>query len=173
MALSGFALDGMTRDHGWRFLSVGRRLERLQFACTILNHALTMPTDSNLDFLLEIADSIVTYRARYMAQPQWMLVLDLLVLDESNPRSIIFQLEGLLKFLRRLSMTYGPCGAEIVELLIVQVEALKPAEDLRHASKPLKKLLNDLLSASNIISEQLGQRFFSYTGEVSRRTFAA
>lgn len=173
MALSGFALDGMTRDHGWRFLSVGRRLERLQFSCTILDHALRMPVDSNLDFLLEIGDSIVTYRARYMAQPQWLLVLDLLVMDESNPRSVIFQLHGLLKFLRRLSLTYGPCGAEIVELLIAQVDALKPNEDLRHNGKALGKLLSDLLSASNIISEQLGQRFFSYTGEVSRRTFAA
>ncbi|MGI4848416.1 MAG: alpha-E domain-containing protein, partial [Janthinobacterium lividum] len=90
-----------------------------------------------------------------------------------NPRSVIFQLEGLLKFLRRLSMTYGPCGAEIVELLIAQLRALKPAQDLRHGSKTLEKLLGDLRSASNIISEQLGQRFFSYTGEVSRRTFAA
>jgi uncharacterized circularly permuted ATP-grasp superfamily protein/uncharacterized alpha-E superfamily protein len=173
MTLSGFALDGMTRDHGWRFLSVGRRLERLQFLCTTLEHALQMPADSNLDWLLEVADSIITYRARYMAQPEWLPMLDLLVMDDSNPRSVIFQIEGLLKFLNRLELTYGPCGANLFAPLLVELHALRPALDLRHGSKVLLALLRDLRSASNMLSEQIGQRFFSYTGEVAHRTFAA
>jgi uncharacterized circularly permuted ATP-grasp superfamily protein/uncharacterized alpha-E superfamily protein len=173
MTLSGFSLDGMTRDDGWRFLSIGRRLERLQFLCTVLDRALTMPIDSNLDWLLEITDSIVTFRARYMAQPEWLPLLDLLMLDDSNPRSVVFQLEGILKFLRRLSENYGPCGVETLEPLLADLKALRPGVDLHHQSQSLLSFLGRLNTASFAVSEQIGQRFFSYTGEVSQRTFAA
>jgi uncharacterized alpha-E superfamily protein len=172
MTLSGFSLDGMTRDDGWLFLAIGRRLERLQFLCTTLDRALNMPRDSSLDWLLEIADSIVTYRARYVAQPEWLPMIDLLVLDDSNPRSVVFQLQGMLKFLRRLSTSYGPCGVEILEPLLTELMALRPA-DLHHGSKPLLALFQKLSTASYAVSEEIGQRFFSYTGEVSHRTFAA
>jgi uncharacterized alpha-E superfamily protein len=161
----------MTRDQGWRFLSIGRRLERLQFQCTTLEHALTMPAESNLDWLLEIADSIVTYRARYMAQPEWLPVLDLLVLDESNPRSVIFQLQGLLKFLSLLSTSFGQCGEQIFEPLLARLLALQVDTDLRNGSEVLLSLLQELNAASYTIAEELGQRFFSYTGEVSHGTF--
>ena len=157
MTLSGFALDGMTRDQGWRFLSIGRRLERLQFLCTTLGHALAMPSESNLDWLLEIADSIVTYRSRYMAQPEWLPVLDLLILDDSNPRSVAFQLQGLLKYLKRLGETYGTCGEEVLAPLAAELQAL----------------LQKLNAAGYAISEQLGQRFFSHTGVADHRIFAA
>ncbi|MCV4632931.1 alpha-E domain-containing protein, partial [Escherichia coli] len=49
MTLSGFALDGMTRDQGWRFLSMGRRIERLQFMCTALRHALAASGEERLN----------------------------------------------------------------------------------------------------------------------------
>ncbi len=88
MTLSGFALDGMTRDMGWRFLSMGRRIERLQFMCSVIQHALAMPANSGLEWLLELGDSIITYRARYVARPEWLAALDLLLLDESNPRAV-------------------------------------------------------------------------------------
>ncbi len=173
MTLSGFSLDGMTRDDGWRFLSIGRRLERLQFLCTTLDRALKMPEDSNLEWLLEIADSIVTYRARYMAQPEWLPLLDLLVLDDSNPRSVVFQLEGLVQFLQRLSVSYEACGVELLEPLLTELTALRPAIDLHHGSETLLAIFRKLNAASYAISERIGQRFFSYTGEVSQRTFAA
>lgn len=173
MTLSGFALDGMTRDLGWRFLSIGRRLERLQFLCTALQHALKMPPASSLDWLLELADSIVTYRSRYMAQPEWLPVLDLLVLDESNPRSIVFQINGLLKYLKLLTLTYGPCGAEIFLPLQATLQEMLPGRDLHFGSEKLLRLLRDLNTASYALSDQIGQRFFSYTGDISHESFAA
>ncbi|MES2934167.1 MAG: circularly permuted type 2 ATP-grasp protein [Pseudomonadota bacterium] len=173
MTLSGFALDGMTRDHGWRFLSIGRRLERLQFMCTTLQHALKMPAASSLDWLLEIADSIVTYRSRYMAQPEWLPVLDLLILDESNPRSVLFQVQGLLKYLQKLALTYGPCGEHIFTPLLAQLQAIDADRDLHFASEKLLDLLGKLNLASTSLSDQIGQRFFSYTGEINHGSFAA
>ena len=173
MTLSGFALDGMTRDLGWRFLSIGRRLERLQFLCTALQHALKMPPASSLDWLLEIADSIVTYRSRYMAQPEWLPVLDLLVLDESNPRSVVFQLNGLLKYLKLLAVKYGPCGEEIFLPLLAELQAIRPERDLHVASEKLLSLLRELNTASYALSDQISRRFFSYTGDISPGSFAA
>ena len=175
MTLSGFALDGMTRDQGWRFMSIGRRLERMQFISKALEHALAMPANASLDWLLEITDSIVTYRARYMAQPEWLPVLDLLLLDESNPRSLVFQLNGLMTFLPRLSGTDGHGsggGAALIARLHAQLLALEPQLHLQPGSFILSQLLRDLNAAGMAVSEQLGQRFFSYTGELNHTTFA-
>ncbi len=174
MTLSGFALDGMTRDQGWRFMSIGRRLERMQFISKALEHALAMAPDAGLDWLLEITDSIVTYRARYMAQPEWLPVLDLLLLDESNPRSLVFQLNGLMKFLPRLSSNDGQGsggGAAVIARLHAQLLALDPQLHLQPGSFILSQLLRDLNAAGMAVSEQLGQRFFSYTGELNHTTF--
>src|SRR6202008_2911468 len=107
MGLGGFVTDGMTRDKGWRFLSAGRRIERLQFLCTVLARALAMSPDGGLDWLLELSDSIVTYRSRYMSQPEWQRALDLLLVDQSNPRSLMFQIKGLIKYLKKLANRSG------------------------------------------------------------------
>src|SRR5260221_4554156 len=67
--LSGYALDGMTRDPGWRFLSIGRRLERLQWLCTALKHTVSGPAEMDLTWLLRLAGSIITHPTRDMARP--------------------------------------------------------------------------------------------------------
>ncbi|MES2552111.1 MAG: circularly permuted type 2 ATP-grasp protein [Pseudomonadota bacterium] len=165
VTLAGFTLDGMTRDQGWRFLSLGRRIERLQFLCTLLLRALTMPPQSNLDWLLELTDSIVTYRARYSAQPEWLPVLDLLLMDENNPNAMVFQLKGLVKYLAQVSATYNGGGGE--ERFIDKLESLRAFDiDLAftHNSPQLIKWLNETYQASVLVSDQLSLRFFSYSG---------
>ena len=173
MTLSGFALDGMTRDQGWRFLSVGRRIERLQFQCTTLQQALAMaPAGGNpdLDWLLALGDSTITYRSRYMARPEWMPVLDLLIRDDSNPRSIAFQLKGLHDYLVRLGAALGDCGADVLTPSIEILAGLDAARDLDPASERLAGLLEGLEAASYTLSERLGLRFFSHS--MLRQTYA-
>ena len=172
MTLAGFALDGMTRDQGWRFLSMGRRLERMQFLCMSLQNALSLPRDAELDWLLELADSIVTYRARYMSRPEWLPLLDLLLLDTGNPRSVAFQLYGLNDYLLRLEEIYGPCGAELLAPLLKAFGEIDLDRDLRPDSERLLALLRNLQSVSYTLSEHIGQRFFSLAGEANRQTFA-
>jgi uncharacterized alpha-E superfamily protein len=172
MTLAGFALDGMTRDQGWRFLSMGRRLERMQFLCMSLQNALSLPRDAELDWMLELADSIVTYRARYMSRPEWLPLLDLLLLDTGNPRSVAFQLFGLNDYLLRLEEIYGPCGAELLTPLLKSLDELDLDRDLRPDSERLLALLRNLQSVSYTLSEHIGQRFFSLAGEANRQTFA-
>jgi uncharacterized alpha-E superfamily protein len=172
MTLAGFALDGMTRDHGWRFLSIGRRIERLQSICSLLQQALAGPADADLGWVLELADSSVTYRSRYMARPQWLPVLDLLVRDAHNPRSICFQLKGLNDFVRRIEDAFGEEIEERLDAAVLSLEALDPGADLRHGSARLGALLQEWHAASARLSEQLGLRFFAHVGEVNRQTFA-
>ena len=170
MTMAGFALDGMNRDLGWRFLSFGRRLERLQFQCSVLQRALAMDDGGNLDWLLELSDSIVTYRSRYRARPEWMPVLDLLLLDESNPRGILFQLNGILSGLEKIAHTYGSCGEEEMAPLKDELLALAPETDLYCGNAHLIDLLERINEASGAMAEHIGLQFFSYTGKPPDRT---
>ena len=107
MTLSGFVLDGMTRGIGWRFLSIGRRVERLATMCSALQVAIDEGRAHELDWLLDLADSSVTYRSRYLAAPEWLPVLDMIVRDDANPRSLAFQVKGLAEFVAKLEATHG------------------------------------------------------------------
>jgi uncharacterized alpha-E superfamily protein len=97
-AFSGLGMESMTRGPGWRFLDMGRRLERSLQSMNLLRSTLvTAQTDETpvLEALLEIADSSMTYRNRYQTAPRLAPVLDLLMTDETNPRSVGFQLVAL------------------------------------------------------------------------------
>ena len=61
-----------------------------------------------LDWLLELADSTVTYRSRYLVAPEWLPVLDLLVRDDTNPRSVAFQVKGLVEYVDKLERAPRP-----------------------------------------------------------------
>ncbi len=173
MTLSGFTLDGMTRDMGWRFLSIGRRIERLQFMGSVLQHALAMPPEGGLDWLLELGDSIITYRSRYMSRPEWLPVLDLLILDAGNPRSIVFQLEGLIGALQRVSAAHGPSGDEVLAPLLAQLRALDPGRDLRPGGEALLATMRNIYSASYQVSERLSAQFFNYVGNIDQSVLSA
>ena len=173
MTLAGFSLDGMTRDSGWQFVSLGRRIERLQWLCTMIKQAVAGPHDARLEWLLELADSIVTYRSRYRARPEWLPLLDLLVCDETNPRSIAFQLNGLRSYVARIEQAYGVFGEERLDSALAALVAIDPGADLRPDSAHLAAMLDQWHAAADQLSEKLGLRFFSHVGEVNRQTFAA
>ncbi|MBE0612214.1 MAG: alpha-E domain-containing protein, partial [Burkholderiales bacterium] len=162
MTLSGFALDGMTRDDGWRFLSIGRRLERLSFQCLALQVALQHGRASGLTWLLRLADSVVTYRTRYMARPEWLPVLDLLVLDSANPRSLRFQANGVYSYLKKLEDTFGSCGGELMRPCVEALDGLDPARDLQPENDHLRNTVDMLRSTAFALSDGLSHRFFSH-----------
>ncbi len=104
---SGLATESMVRDPGWQFMDAGRRIERgIQLApCSTPPSppSATPPADSLLlESVLTAAESIITYRRRYRSQAQIETVLDLVLLDAANPRSLAFQLD-------RLARRCGPC----------------------------------------------------------------
>lgn len=93
-ALSGMQQENMTRGHGWRFLEIGRRLERATIILTLLQGTLkqAVQDDSILGPLLEICDSTMTYRRLHFARPLLAPVVDLLLLNDVNPRSVAHQI---------------------------------------------------------------------------------
>lgn len=96
-AFTGLALDSMTHGQGWRFLMIGRRLERTQQLLRLLRPTLTRRSvDARLlEAVLNICDSLMTYRSRYRTRLRADAVLELLLLDESNPRALGYQLRHL------------------------------------------------------------------------------
>ena len=86
-------MENTTRGFGWRFLEIGRRMERaLQIADLLYSGVAEAPAEVEpyLQILLQIADSSITYRTRYLTVLRTDLVLELLLADESNPRSMGF-----------------------------------------------------------------------------------
>jgi uncharacterized circularly permuted ATP-grasp superfamily protein/uncharacterized alpha-E superfamily protein len=104
-AFSGLMMENTTRGPGWRFLDIGRRIERGLRCCELLRCGLAdapAEVEPYLEMLLRIADSSITYRTRYLATPQPELVLDLLMSDEANPRSLGFQVATLADHVEKL-----------------------------------------------------------------------
>ena len=104
-AFSGMERENITRGPGWLFMSLGRRLERAMYSVRQLRE-LTAPMDEEswpvLEYLLEVADSSMTYRSRYFTTLQPLAVLDVLMVDETNPRSLNFQVAHLVDLYRKL-----------------------------------------------------------------------
>jgi uncharacterized alpha-E superfamily protein len=93
-AFTGLTTERMSRGYGWRFLDMGRRLERAVFGVGLLGAACLSAEESHSgvwEALLAITDNLVTYRRRYRSYLQEAPVLDLLLLDERAPRSVAYQ----------------------------------------------------------------------------------
>jgi uncharacterized circularly permuted ATP-grasp superfamily protein/uncharacterized alpha-E superfamily protein len=104
-AFSGMERENINRGSGWLFLSLGRRLERAIYLTRELRHIskpLAVENWAYLERLLEVADSTVTYRTRYYATLQPLAVLDILMADGTNPRSLDFQLGHLADLYAKL-----------------------------------------------------------------------
>jgi uncharacterized circularly permuted ATP-grasp superfamily protein/uncharacterized alpha-E superfamily protein len=92
-SFSGLAQENMSQLAGWRFLEIGRRIERTAATCAFIRQfAFGAKPDGGLDVLLELADSQITYRLRYVMVAAAAPVIDLVALDPNNPRSIVHQL---------------------------------------------------------------------------------
>jgi uncharacterized circularly permuted ATP-grasp superfamily protein/uncharacterized alpha-E superfamily protein len=104
-AFHGLARENMTRAQAWRFLDMGLRIERAIYLGTLLDAALNSPDAENpslLEAVLEVADSSITFRSRYTLLPVIPAVFDLVLLDDKNPRSVLFQVRQLAKHFEHL-----------------------------------------------------------------------
>lgn len=105
-AFSGLALESMVRGHGWHFLDMGRRLERSLYTVRLLQAAwVKCPTEEApaLESVMTVCNSMMTYRSRYMSNLQAGPAMDMLLIDETNPRSVAFQFAQMLEHERRIA----------------------------------------------------------------------
>jgi uncharacterized circularly permuted ATP-grasp superfamily protein/uncharacterized alpha-E superfamily protein len=179
--LAGFALDGMTQDDGWRLMMIGRRLERLQFLAELLAQRLQSgetPVQSELEWLLDIGDSTITYRTRYLAAPQLSSTVDLLVFDQTNPRALAFQWHALEYSLVRVAASLGGAPDDTLDEAVAVVEEMQlsaiegdSARAVR-ARQGLAGQLSGLAVAAGRLSDRLSLKHFSLI-DVETSTVAA
>jgi uncharacterized alpha-E superfamily protein len=133
LALGGLGIESMVRDLGWRFMDAGRRLERSIQLLSLLRATITEARGTAADSLvlesvLSAAESIITYRFRYRSHAQLETVLDLLLFDRGNPRSLTYQLERLTEDLDALPRGTEPRLREEQRLVLEAFTALRLAD---------------------------------------------
>ncbi len=179
--LAGFALDDMTQDDGWRLMMLGRRLERLQFLAELLGHRLRSgeaPPQSELEWLLDIGDSTITYRTRYLASPLLGSTVDLLVFDKTNPRALAYQWNHMQYSLVRIAASLGGTPDDSLDEAVAAVEQMEitsidgDSPRAVRARQALAGQLEALAAAAGRLSDRLSLKHFSLI-DIEMRTVAA
>jgi len=180
IALAGFAMDDMTRDEGWRFLILGRRIERLAGLAALVAIPLRAPEGERermFEWLLEAGNSIVTYRARYRRVPELLPVVHLLAFDATNPHSVAFQVNALRRYLddsaRELSHPTPPLLDDLHERFERFDLTRFEAESCEPACAALADLLSEAERTAFAVSDEVHRRFFTHTVRAARRRRAA
>jgi uncharacterized alpha-E superfamily protein len=171
-AFAGSAQENLTRNFAWRFLELGRRLER---GIQIAKFAETLAGDGHeveetyLRAWLTLSDSTVAYRSRYMMTARAAAVIDLLVLDETNPRSLAFQLVALEKVLGELPAEipyrrseHRAALALLTDLRLMDADILGESEGDRKRPRLVefaKRCQAELANVSDILS----RAFFAHS----------
>jgi uncharacterized circularly permuted ATP-grasp superfamily protein/uncharacterized alpha-E superfamily protein len=176
-AFAGFAADSMTRGQAWRFLELGRRIERTAFVTQLLRDSLA---DGNndpvlLEAILEIADSSLTYRRRYLTRLETHALVDLLLADETNPHSAAFQLNLVGEHLATLPRDAASLGTHQDQRIVLKLRTSIQLADLSALCAPtseearagLNALLSEVLDQVRSLADAIAQLYFSHA-KVSR-----
>ncbi len=172
-AFHGLARENMTRAQAWRFLDMGLRLERAVYLCTLLDATLRSPDAENpslLEAVLEIADCSITFRSRYNLLPTVPAVFDLVLLDDKNPRSVLFQIKQLTKHFERLPKERGDGaspGKTILENCLARLEQ-SDARELASSSvdwreSALAATIRQTLRALPELSNAIAASYFAHS----------
>jgi uncharacterized circularly permuted ATP-grasp superfamily protein/uncharacterized alpha-E superfamily protein len=174
-AFNGMVMENMTRGYGWQFLDMGRRLERLRTMSQLIQQLVVRgqpESDGALELLLELADSTMTYRGRYRAAPQLATVLDLLLSDDTNPRSAIFQIISIsdrMRVLPRVTDEGVLAEDERVttrltsELRLADVYRLADTVNRFDSRIELDRLARSLDEGMKDLSNLIADRYFSHS----------
>jgi uncharacterized circularly permuted ATP-grasp superfamily protein/uncharacterized alpha-E superfamily protein len=163
---AGLAQENMNRAAGWRFLEMGRRVERAinttRFARQFASDA---ATGEDLDLLLTLVDCQITYRSRYLVGPLLAPVRDLVVLDNYNPRSVAFQIAALNEHIASLpGMREGGLIDPPHRLAVTLQAAMTAGEAEAYDAKALFALEQNLLN----LADAIGSHYFPH-GTIATR----
>jgi uncharacterized circularly permuted ATP-grasp superfamily protein/uncharacterized alpha-E superfamily protein len=164
-AVSGYSAENMVRGGGRLFLDLGRRIERAHAISYQLAHALDVRpdrTEAGLGLALELCDSVLTYRSRYLSVLQPAPVLDLVLADEGNPRALVFQLLSARATLRELGgedgvLLAGMLDAAIAETRAIVADLVVSAEQAASVPERLRRIEGQVAA----LSDAVGRRYFT------------
>ncbi len=165
-ALAGLSAENMGRTASWRFLDLGRRLERAIGVCRLVKvFGVGEPSADDLFLLLDLSNSAISYRQRYPGGLAANAVRDLVALDGSNPRSLAFQVEAIGAHLAALPRLADDGMAEPQQIeataLLANLATFAAAALDGHAVQGIENRLMGL-------SDAIGRRFFLRGGEPLR-----
>ncbi|MCP5525813.1 MAG: circularly permuted type 2 ATP-grasp protein [Verrucomicrobiales bacterium] len=169
-ALSGMEMENMVRGHGWRFMELGRRLERAVNIISLVQGGLLIEENNRgvLQPMLEIADSTMTYRRLHFAQPVLGPVLELLLFTARNPRALVFQLELLRLHVGDLPGNGGSQTSLIEQAdgALTQLKGIETAGRWAAVQRATRRELSDQLGALadrlRQVSTGISQRYFMH-----------
>ena len=165
--VAGIAAENMVRAGGFTFLELGRRVERAQSIATQLGRALAQPPsriEGGLRLALELCDSVITYRNRYLGVLQPAPALDLVLADPGNPRGLAFQLQSIRQLLREVE---GAAAEPLLApgRLIAETEAMPQqvlaARDQASAAAALAPRLSAMEEEIAALSDGITRRYFA------------
>jgi uncharacterized circularly permuted ATP-grasp superfamily protein/uncharacterized alpha-E superfamily protein len=174
-ALTGAQTDRMSRDDGWRFLSMGRHIERLAFLSHALSEAVQwglIAEQAGFDAVLELFDSTISFHAQHQQSRTPQALIDLLVTDPDNPRSLGWVAHTLRGRLRRMGTLADGATLALAQGVPdwqgVNAASLWPigaAHTVNDPPLPLQHTLTECQNAARLVSDQLCALFFTHSGE--------
>ncbi|GGI98689.1 circularly permuted type 2 ATP-grasp protein [Neoroseomonas lacus] len=167
-AVAGVAAENMVRGGAWLFLDLGRRVERAQAIASEVGFALDEPPariEGGLRLMLELCDSVITYRSRYLTVLQPAPALDLVLADGSNPRALAFQLEAISRNLSEVTTADDTTLPDEAASLLAEAEAivaeLVDATDQAVAAANLPPRLEAMANRIAALSDGVTRRYFA------------
>lgn len=168
-AVAGIASENMVRGGARLFLELGRRMERAHAVASEVAVALDAPAariEAGLRLTLELCDSVITYRSRYLTVLQPAPALDLVLADPSNPRGLAFQLEAIEAALEEVAGAGDDGSAKEVRRLLAQAEGITPAllaapDQAEAATTDLPPMLRAMAAEISALSDQVARRYFA------------
>ncbi len=164
-ALSGLMDENFNRVTGWVFIDLGRRMERAINTCRFVrNFADDDPTIETLDALLDLIDSQISYRTRYVAGAALAPAIDMAMLDPFNPRSVAFQARRIDSHLAALPSLSDDGMMEPQRRLALALRAELEAEDARRLDAARVLMIEQRLMT---IADAVASRYFSHGNDPS------
>ncbi len=180
-AITGAQTDRMTRDDGWRLLSIGRHIERLGFLSSSLAIGLdagSLANDAGFEAMVALFDSSISFRAQFQQSREMLALVDLLVLNRDNPRSLAWVAHTLRGRLAKLAgsepnelspmslQVPDPAQWDLAMLACAQQSSTNDSEAAPLPSWPgLQQVLDQCTQSAHLVSELISATYFTHSGE--------
>ncbi|WP_160142041.1 circularly permuted type 2 ATP-grasp protein [Nitrincola tapanii] len=173
-AFFGLCNETMPHHYGWRFLDLGRFIERTLCTLELLKLALLTAQRPGIplwEVVLATTDNFTVYRRRYRSQLHPLAILDLLLFDETNPRSVGYMLKRLGRQIERLphpdATPYRNQETRLViqatsALHLVDINQLTDLERSEEARNALSQLIDQILDPLSELSNAISHSHFSH-----------
>ncbi len=176
MAFNGLNIDNMTREPSWQLLNIGRAIEASIHNCTLLQSILVNKAGQEvekplMELVLMCNESLVTYRYRYRSTLELHGVLNLLLIDEVNPRSLVYQVTQIYEHLGHLPSSFqhqplNPAQKKLLEaqtkVRLCDLSALVAEKNEEYIRVELNQFLANMVEVLTQAAHLIYESYFSH-----------